>query len=124
MSVRRLVTIRGFHRFWTCATVGIVITTPLYVTAHPLSWPVNTANQSHQHAITGRDPGDRNRTLILWKETDLIHGKLVRHVVIILDTTLRTAVMLSLPEVVELANALRMAAGNHDTATDTPVGPV
>lgn len=60
--------------------------------------------------------------LILWKETDLIHGKLVRHVVITLDATRRTAVILSLSEVIELANALRMAAGNHDTATDTPVG--
>jgi hypothetical protein len=52
----------------------------------------------------------------------LIHGKLVRNVMITLDVRIRTAVILSRPEVIELANKLRMAVGNHDTATDTPIG--
>jgi hypothetical protein len=56
--------------------------------------------------------------------TDLIQGKLIRHVVITLDATIRTIVILSPSQVIELANALRMAAENYDTATDTPVGPV
>lgn len=83
---------------------------------------MNTANHSHRHAITGRDPDNQNHTLILWKETDLIHGKLVRHVIITLDATIRTIVILSPPQVIELANKLRMTAGNHDTAIDTPIG--
>jgi hypothetical protein len=71
--------------------------------------PVN-ADQDHRHAITGRDPDSCNRTVILWRETDLVHGRVERHVVITLDATPRTAVILTLPQAVELADALRAAA--------------
>jgi hypothetical protein len=69
------------------------------------------ADQRHRHALTGRDPDRCNRTIILWRETDLVHGRVVRCVVITLDTTMRTAVILTLPQALELADALRAAAG-------------
>jgi hypothetical protein len=66
--------------------------------------------QDHRHAITGRDLDSRNRTVILWRETDLVQGSVERHVVVTLDATSRTAVILTLPQAVELADALRAAA--------------
>ncbi|MGH3982968.1 MAG: methyltransferase domain-containing protein [Pseudonocardiaceae bacterium] len=69
---------------------------------------MNSGDQSHRHAITDRDPDNRNRTLILCKETDLVHGKVVRHVVLTLDATMQTALILTLPQAIELADALRM----------------
>lgn len=71
--------------------------------------PVNP-EQDHRHAITGRDLDSRNRTVILWRETDLVQGSVERHVVVTLDATSRTAVILTLPQAVELADALRAAA--------------
>lgn len=71
--------------------------------------PVNP-EQDHRHAITGRDLDRRNRTVILWRETDLVQGSVERHVVVTLDATSRTAVILTLPQAVELADALRAAA--------------
>ena len=70
-------------------------------------------DQSHRHAITGRDSDSRNRTVILWRETDLIDGRVERHIVITLDATLRTAVILTLTQAIELADALRVAAAIH-----------
>lgn len=78
--------------------------------------PVN-ADQSHRFAITGRDPDHRNRTVILWREIDLIRGEVVRHVVVTLDATMRTAVILNLAQAVKLADALRTAAENRGMAT-------
>lgn len=39
-----------------------------------------TADQSHRFALTGQNPEGRNRTIILWREADLIDGKVVRRV--------------------------------------------
>jgi hypothetical protein len=39
-------------------------------------------DQSHRFALTGHDPQGRNRTIILWREVDLIGGTVVRRVVL------------------------------------------
>ena len=67
--------------------------------------------RNHRHALTGRDSDGRNRTVILWREVELVHGQVQRHVVITLDATLCTAVILTLQQAIELADALRAAAG-------------
>ncbi|MBV9160604.1 MAG: hypothetical protein JO281_03380 [Pseudonocardiales bacterium] len=61
--------------------------------------------QSHRYAITCRDSRGRNRTLILWRETDLVHGRVERYVVITLDAALRTAVITTPQHAIELAEA-------------------
>ena len=71
--------------------------------------PVN-AEKDHRHAVTGRDSDSCNRTVILWRETDLVRGRVERNVVITLDATSRTTVILTLSQAVELADALRAAA--------------
>jgi hypothetical protein len=68
-----------------------------------------TADQSHRFALTGQDPEGRNRTIILWRETDLIDGHVARRVVITLDATRTTATVLTLPEAVEVAQAILTA---------------
>ena len=35
-------------------------------------------DQSYRFVITGKDPEDHNRIIILWRETDLVNGKMVR----------------------------------------------
>jgi hypothetical protein len=59
---------------------------------------------------SGHDPEGGNRTIILWRETDLVDGRVVRRVVITLDATMTTATVLTFPESVELAQAIRAAA--------------
>jgi hypothetical protein len=71
--------------------------------------PVN-ADQDRRHAITGRDLDSRNRTVILWRETDLVKGRVERHIVVTLDATPHTAVILTLSQALELAEALSAAA--------------
>jgi hypothetical protein len=56
-----------------------------------------TADQSHRFALTGQDPEGRNRTIILWREVDLIDRKVVRQVVLTLDATMTTATVLTPP---------------------------
>jgi hypothetical protein len=68
-----------------------------------------TADQSHRFALTGHDPEGRNRTIILWREVDLIDGKVVRRVVLTLDATMTTATVLTLPEAIEVAQAILAA---------------
>ncbi|MGH3815248.1 MAG: hypothetical protein ACRDUV_22845 [Pseudonocardiaceae bacterium] len=46
-------------------------------------------DQSHRFVITGEDPEGHPRTIILWRETDLVHGKVVRRVHVTLDATIR-----------------------------------
>ncbi len=70
-------------------------------------------DRSHRHALTGRDPDDLNRTVIVWRETNPVQGGVMRHVVITLDTTMLTAVILTLSQALELAGALRAAAEDH-----------
>jgi hypothetical protein len=69
-----------------------------------------TADKSHRFALTGQDPEGRNRTIILWRETDLIDDHVVRRVVITLDATMTTATVLTLPEAVEVAQAILAVA--------------
>lgn len=67
--------------------------------------------KTHRHVLAGRDFDSHNRTVILWWEADLVYGQVERHIVITLDATLRTAVILTLQQAIELADALRAAAG-------------
>lgn len=53
-----------------------------------------TADQSHRFALTGQ-----NRTIILWRESDLLDGRVVHRVVI-----------LTCPQAVEVAQAILAAA--------------
>ena len=69
-----------------------------------------TAENSHRFALTGHDPEGRNRTIILWRETDLVDGRVVRRVVVTLDATITTATVLTFPEAVEVAQAILAAA--------------
>jgi hypothetical protein len=48
--------------------------------------------------------------VILWRETDLVNGKVVRRVVVTLDVTIRTATILTQGEAVEVAEAILAAA--------------
>ena len=61
--------------------------------------------------ITGQDPEGRSRTIILWRDTDLVNGTVVRRVVIPVDATLTTATILTQGEAVEVAEAMTRAAG-------------
>jgi hypothetical protein len=69
-----------------------------------------TADQSHRFALTGQDPEGRNRTIIIWREVDLIDKKVVRRVVLTLDATMTTATVLTPPEAIEVAQAILAAA--------------
>jgi hypothetical protein len=52
-------------------------------------------DQSHRFVITGEDPEGHPRTIILWRETDLVHGKVIRRVHITLDATTVTETILT-----------------------------
>ena len=67
-------------------------------------------DQSHRFALTGRDPEGHHRTIILWREVDLVDGKVVRRVVVTLDSTMNTATVLTLAQAVEMAQAILAAA--------------
>ena len=69
-----------------------------------------TADQSHRFALTGQDPEGCNRTIILWREVDLIDRKVVRRVVLTLDATMTTATLLTPAEAIEVAQAILAAA--------------
>ena len=69
-----------------------------------------TAERSRRFALTGSDPEGRNRTIILWREMDLVDGMVVRRVVLTLDATMTTATILTCPEAVEVAQAILAAA--------------
>ena len=71
---------------------------------------MNPDDQSHRFVITGRDPEGHSRTIILWRDTDLIDGKVVRRVVITVDATMRTATILTQGEAVKVAEAILAAA--------------
>lgn len=72
--------------------------------------PMMTAEKSHRFALTGFDPEGRNRTLILWRELDLVDGRVIRRVVLTLDATMNTATVLTPPEAREVAQAILAAA--------------
>ena len=67
-------------------------------------------DQSYRFVITGEDPDRRPRTIILWRETDLVHGKVVRRVHITIDATIRTQTILTPGKAVEVAEAILAAA--------------
>ncbi len=69
--------------------------------------------KTYRHVLTGRDLDSRNRTVILWREADMVEGQVVVHIVITLGATLDTAVILTFRQAAELANALNAAAGVH-----------
>jgi hypothetical protein len=69
-----------------------------------------SAEKSHRFALTGQDHEGRNRTIILWRETDLVDGRVVRRVVVTLDATMTTATVLTLLEAADVAQAILAAA--------------
>ncbi|MGH3698766.1 MAG: hypothetical protein ACRDQY_04695 [Pseudonocardiaceae bacterium] len=71
--------------------------------------PMN-ADQYHRFALTGQDPEDRNRTIVLWQEADLVANQVVRRVVLTLDATVTTATVLTCAQARELAQATLAAA--------------
>ena len=67
-------------------------------------------DQSHRFVITGEDFEGRPRTIILWRETDLVDGKVIRRVHITLDATTVTETILIQDEAVDVAQAILAAA--------------
>jgi hypothetical protein len=72
---------------------------------------MNPEDQSHRFVLIGQDPEGRSRTIILWRDTDLIDGKVVRRVVITVDATIKTATILTQGEAVAVTEAMTRAAG-------------
>jgi hypothetical protein len=66
-------------------------------------------DQSHRFVITGEDPEGRPQT-ILWRETDLVNGKVVRRVHVTLDATTVTETILTQRDAVAVAEAILAAA--------------
>ncbi len=69
-----------------------------------------TAERSRRFVLTGQDPEGHSRTLILWREIDLVEGTVVRRVVVTLDATMNTATVLTCPEAIEVGRAILEAA--------------
>jgi hypothetical protein len=76
----------------------------------PARWCLVSAEQSRRFVITGQDPEGRNRTIILWREAELVDGTVVKRVVLTLDATMNTATVLTLAEAIELGQAILAAA--------------
>jgi hypothetical protein len=70
----------------------------------------NYEDQSHRFVITGEDPDGRPRTIILWRETDLVNGTVIRRVHITLDATTVTETILIQSDAAEVAQAILEAA--------------
>jgi hypothetical protein len=66
-------------------------------------------DQSHRFVITGEDPDGHPRT-ILWRETDLVDGKVIRRVHVTLDATTVTETILTQRDAVAVAEAILAAA--------------
>jgi hypothetical protein len=67
-------------------------------------------DQSHRFVITGHDPEGHPRTIILWRETDLVGGKVIRRVHVTLDATTVTETILTRDEAVDVAQVILAAA--------------
>lgn len=67
--------------------------------------------QSHRFAVEGRDPNGGARTVIGWAQPMYLHGAAggARAVVVAVDTTPRTAVLLDERAALALADAIRAA---------------
>jgi hypothetical protein len=62
----------------------------------PLDMARFTANpRPPAHACRVADPEGRNRTIILWREADLVDGTMVRRGVLTLDATMITGTLLT-----------------------------
>ena len=70
----------------------------------------NYEDQSHRFVITGEDPDGRPRTIILWRETDLVNGTVIRRVHITLDATTVTETILTQSDAADVAQAILDAA--------------
>jgi hypothetical protein len=68
------------------------------------------ADKSRRFALTSHDPEGRNRTIIVWREVDLIGGTVVRRVVVTLDATMPTATVLTCAQALEVGQAILDAA--------------
>jgi hypothetical protein len=66
-------------------------------------------DQSHRFVIPGEDPEGRPRT-ILWRETDLVNGKVVRRVHVTLDATTVTETILKQRDAIAVAEAILATA--------------
>jgi hypothetical protein len=81
-------------------------------------------DQSHRFVITGEDPDGHPRTIILWRETDLVNGKVIRRVHITLDATTVTETILTQRDAVAVAEAILEAAPvNCPAQWAVPAGP-
>lgn len=69
-----------------------------------------SSERSRRFVITGLDPDGRNRTIIGWREAELVRDKVVKRVVLTLDATMHTATTLTLAEARELGQAILLAA--------------
>ena len=67
-------------------------------------------DQSHRFVITGEDPEGHARTIILWRETDFVDGRVVRRVHVTLDATTVTETILTQRDAVAVAEAILAAA--------------
>jgi hypothetical protein len=67
-------------------------------------------DQSHRFVITGEDPEGRPRTILLWRETDLVNGTVIRRVHVTLDATTVTETILTQRDAVAVAEAILEAA--------------
>jgi len=84
----------------------------------------NYEDQSHRFVITGEDPDGHPRTIILWRETDLVNGKVVRRVHITLDATTVTETILTQSDAADVAQAILEAPGEPPRALGAvPTGP-
>jgi hypothetical protein len=60
----------------------------------------DNADKSRRFVLTGQDPEGRNRTIIVWREVDLVGGTVVRRVVVTVDATMTTATVLTCAQAV------------------------
>ena len=72
---------------------------------------MNYEDRSHRFVITGKDPDGHPRTIILWREVDLVNSTVVRRVVLTLDAAINTATTLTLAQAVEVAEAILALPG-------------
>lgn len=73
-------------------------------------WCPVSAEQSRRFVLTGLDPEGRNRTIIGWREAELVRDRVVKRVVLTLDATMNTATVLTLAEAREVGQAILAAA--------------
>ena len=74
--------------------------------------PSPRSHQTHtpDKGLNVCDPEGRPRTIILWRETDLVNGKVIRRVHVTLDATTVTETILTQRDAVAVAEAILAAA--------------